>query len=50
MKKFFYIFLFIFLPFALIANEEDEELIDKKFDQIKTSVFCNTNVWNELEI
>ena len=49
MKKFFYIFLFIFLPFALIANEEDEELIDKKFDQIKTSEFCNTNEWNEIE-
>ena len=49
MKKFFYIFLFIFLQFALIANEEDEELIDKKFDQIKTSEFCNTNEWNEIE-
>ena len=50
MKKFLYFFLFIFfLPLILIANELDEELIDKKFNQIKTSEFCSTNEWNEIE-
>ena len=50
MKKFLYFFLFIFfLPLILIANELDEELIDKKFNQIRTSEFCSTNEWNEIE-
>ena len=27
----------------------DEELIDKKFNQIKTSEFCNTSEWSEIQ-
>ena len=51
MKNFFYIFLWVFLllSHATFANELDEELIDKKFDQIKTSEFCSTNEWNEIQ-
>ena len=37
MKNFFYIFLFTFIPLIIFANELDEELIDKKFNQITCS-------------
>ena len=50
MKKFFYLLLsIIFFSSLLFANELDEELIDKKFNQIKTSEFCSTNEWNETQ-
>ncbi|PPR35063.1 MAG: hypothetical protein CFH26_00149 [Alphaproteobacteria bacterium MarineAlpha6_Bin4] len=49
MKNFFYIFLFTFIPLIIFANELDEELIDKKFNQIKTSEFCNTSEWSEIQ-
>ena len=46
---FCYFFLLFFFSTALFANELDEELIDKKFNQIKTTEFCTTNEWNEIE-
>ena len=46
---FYYLFLTFFLPFTIFANELDEELIDKKFNQIKTSEFCNTSEWNDTQ-
>ena len=50
MKKFFYFLLsIIFFSSLLFANELDEELIDKKFSQIKTSEFCFTDEWNEIQ-
>ena len=50
MKNFFYFFLWIFfLSSPLFANEVGEELIDKKFNQIKTSEFCATNEWDEIQ-
>ena len=50
MKNIFYYFFlsFLFSP-SLFANELDEELIDKKFNQIKTSEFCTTSEWNEIQ-
>ena len=50
MKNIFcYFFLLFFFSTALFANESDEELIDKKFNQIKTTEFCTTNEWSEIE-
>ena len=50
MKNIFcYFFLLFSFSTALFANELDEELIDKKFNQIKTTEFCTTNEWNEIE-
>ena len=50
MKNFFYFFLWVFfLASELFSNELDEELIDKKFNQIKTSEFCTTEEWNKIE-
>ena len=47
MKKFFYyIFLFFSLIAVLFANELDEEFIDKKYNEIKTSDFCSIKEWN----
>ena len=43
MKNIFYsFFLIFFLCFSLFANELDEEFIDKKYNEIKTSDFCST--------
>ena len=50
MKNIFYYFFSIFFFSSIVyANELDEELIDKKFNQIKTTEFCTTNEWNEIE-
>ena len=50
MKNLFYYFFLIFFLFSLVsANEIDEEFIDKKFNQIETSDFCNTNEWKDRE-
>ena len=46
---FYYFFLLFFFSTTLFANGLDEELIDKKFNQIKTTEFCTTNEWNEIE-
>ena len=46
---FYYFFLLFFFSTTLFANEFDEELIDKKFNQIKTTEFCTTNEWSEME-
>ena len=50
MKNIFYYFFSIFFFSSIVyANELDEELIDKKFNQIKTTEFCTTNEWSEIE-
>ena len=46
---FYYLFLSFLFSSSLFANELDEELIDKKFNQIKTTEFCTTNEWSEIE-
>ena len=46
---FYYLFLSFLFSSSLFANELDEELIDKKFNQIKTSEFCTTSEWNEIQ-
>ena len=46
---FYYLFLSLWFSSSLFANELDEELIDKKFNQIKTSEFCTTSEWNEIQ-
>ena len=46
---FYYLFLSLWFSSSLFANELDEELIDKNFNQIKTSEFCTTSEWNEIQ-
>tara|TARA_B100001179_G_C18455438_1_gene344837 strand:+ start:47 stop:613 length:567 start_codon:yes stop_codon:yes gene_type:complete len=47
MKKFFYYFFFIFFFVSnILANELDEEFIDKKYNEIKTEDFCSITEWN----
>ena len=49
MKNFFYFLCIFFLSSSIYANELDEELIDKKFNEIKTIEFCSSNEWNEVQ-
>ena len=43
---FYYFFLLFFFSTVLFANELDEEFIDKKYNEIKTSDFCSIKEWN----
>ena len=47
MKNIFYFtFITLFFFSNILAEELDEEFIDKKFDKIYTADFCSTNELN----